>query len=247
MMIAIVGGHFMSQYDQLELIWQEVLEIMASELAKPSFDAWIKDSRPVHFEGNVLYVELPNEFTRDWVDARYAAPLRKTLRHVVNKEWDLKLVIPSTVKPLTEANTSEPEAISEAAPELRPNPDSKANAQPESLQGSSQGASPGTEQISSVLNPRYTFDSFVVGNSNRFAHAASLAVAEAPAKAYNPLFLYGGVGLGKTHLMHAIGHYAMEQDPSVSVVYVTSETFTNYLISAIGKKSMADFRNKYRN
>ena len=233
----------MSQYDQLELIWQEVLEIMASELAKPSFDAWIKDSRPVHFEGNVLYVELPNEFTRDWVDARYAAPLRKTLRHVVNKEWDLKLVIPSTVKPLTEANTSKPEAISEAAPELRPNPDSKANAHPESLQG----ASPGTEQIFSVLNPRYTFDSFVVGNSNRFAHAASLAVAEAPAKAYNPLFLYGGVGLGKTHLMHAIGHLAFERDNNVNVVYVTSETFTNDLITAIGKKSMVEFRNKYRN
>lgn len=238
MMTANVGGHFMSQIDQLELIWQEVLEIMASELAKPSFDAWIKDSRPVHFEGNTLFVELPNEFTRDWVDARYAAPLRKTLRHVVNKDWDLKLVIPSNLKPLTESKSSEPEVFEPESPEIVEEPESAAPAP-------SQGQ--GQEPISSILNPRYTFDTFVVGNSNRFAHAASLAVAEAPAKAYNPLFLYGGVGLGKTHLMHAIGHMAMERDPNINVVYVTSETFTNDLITAIGKKSMVEFRNKYRN
>lgn len=228
----------MSQIDQLELIWQEVLEIMASELAKPSFDAWIKDSRPVHFEGNTLFVELPNEFTRDWVDARYAAPLRKTLRHVVNKDWDLKLVIPSNLKPLTESKSSEPEVFEPESPEIVEEPESAAPAP-------SQGQ--GQEPISSILNPRYTFDTFVVGNSNRFADAASLAVAEAPAKAYNPLFLYGGVGLGKTHLMHAIGHMAMERDPNINVVYVTSETFTNDLITAIGKKSMVEFRNKYRN
>lgn len=238
MMTANVGGHFMSQIDQLELIWQEVLEIMASELAKPSFDTWIKDSRPVHFEGNTLFVELPNEFTRDWVDARYAAPLRKTLRHVVNKDWDLKLVIPSNLKPLTESKSSEPEVFEPESPEIVEEPESAAPAP-------SQGQ--GQEPISSILNPRYTFDTFVVGNSNRFAHAASLAVAEAPAKAYNPLFLYGGVGLGKTHLMHAIGHMAMERDPNINVVYVTSETFTNDLITAIGKKSMVEFRNKYRN
>ncbi len=228
----------MSQINQLELIWQEVLEIMASELAKPSFDAWIKDSRPVHFEGNTLFVELPNEFTRDWVDARYAAPLRKTLRHVVNKDWDLKLVIPSNVKPLTEAQSSEPEVSEPVSPSVMDEPESAAPAPSQSQ---------GQEPISSILNPRYTFDTFVVGNSNRFAHAASLAVAEAPAKAYNPLFLYGGVGLGKTHLMHAIGHMAMERDPNINVVYVTSETFTNDLITAIGKKSMVEFRNKYRN
>ena len=97
------------------------------------------------------------------------------------------------------------------------------------------------------LNPKYTFDSFVIGSSNRLAHAASLAVAEAPAQAYNPLFLYGGVGLGKTHLMHAIGHYILSQNPNTKVVYVSSEKFTNELINSIREYRNEEFRNKYRN
>lgn len=98
-----------------------------------------------------------------------------------------------------------------------------------------------------ILNPKYTFDTFVIGNGNRFAHAASLAVAEAPAKAYNPLFLYGGVGLGKTHLMHAIGHFVLSQNPSLKVLYVSSEKFTNELINAIKDSKNEEFRYKYRN
>ena len=97
------------------------------------------------------------------------------------------------------------------------------------------------------LNPKYTFDTFVVGSNNRFAHAAALAVAEAPADAYNPLFIYGGVGLGKTHLVHAIGHYMLSQNPSLRIKYVTSELFMNEMVNALNKKTQAEFREKYRN
>lgn len=106
---------------------------------------------------------------------------------------------------------------------------------------------PNEEVTLSILNPKYTFDTFVIGNGNRLAHAASVAVAEAPAKAYNPLFLYGGVGLGKTHLMHAIGHYILSQNPSSKVLYVSSEKFTNELINAIKDDRNEEFRSKYRN
>lgn len=228
----------MEQLNQLSLVWDEVLEIMATDLPERSFDAWLKNSHPVQLDGNTLYIEVPNEFTKDWVEARYVNPLQKTLRQVANRDWDIKFTIPKGVKSLA---TPEDQFY-----EVEPRPQQRQpveQTRPLIEELPPKEAAP----VSSILNPRYTFESFVVGNSNRFAHAASLAVAEGPAKAYNPLFLYGGVGLGKTHLMHAIGHYALEQDPNISVVYVTSETFTNDLILSIGKKSMVDFRNKYRN
>ena len=220
----------MEQLNQLMLVWDEVLEVMAADLPERSFDAWLKNSRPVALEGNTL-CEPPNEFTGTGWRRESAAenPAASTVTGICSLFRGMK----SLSTPVSRGYDEPPRPVHEKI------------VLPEEPSVEPAGREPAP--ISSVLNPRYTFDSFVVGNSNRFAHAAAVAVAEGPSKAYNPLFLYGGVGLGKTHLMHAIGHYAMEQDPSVSVVYVTSETFTNDLISAIGKKSMADFRNKYRN
>lgn len=208
--------------DQLMSIWNEVLALMATEVARTSFETWLKDTKPNRLEGNVLYIEVPNEFTRDWVEARYTVALRKTLRHLLNEDLELRFEVNSP------SINQQPENLPQ-----KPTP--------------STGVRNKQQAQSTFLNPKYTFDTFVVGNSNRFAHAAALAVAEAPAKAYNPLFLYGGVGLGKTHLMHAIGHYALESNPDITVIYITSEAFTNDLIKAIGNKSMVEFRAKYRN
>ncbi len=210
---------------QMEVTWKQVLDMMAGEIAKSSFDSWLSQTRASYQEGNTLYIEVPNQFTRDWVEARYALALRKTLRHVTDQDWELRFVLPQGFQSdkLSKRSRFKTAQISAVEEQMV------------------------REATASPLNPKYTFDTFVVGSGNRFAHAASLAVAEAPARAYNPLFLYGGVGLGKTHLMHAIGHFALDQEPDIKVMYVTSETFTNDLIHAIGKKSMVDFRNKYRN
>lgn len=178
--------------DQLRSIWNEVLKVMTSEVAQASFDAWLKHTKPSRLEGSTLYITVPNEFTRDWVEARYTLALRKTLRHIINENWELRFEVDAP-----QQAPEQPERR-EVLPEKKPaKPTSDQHPEPKDA---------------SILNSKYTFDTFVVGNSNRFAHAASLAVAEAPARAYNPLFLYGGVGLGKTHLMHAIGHYALEKD-----------------------------------
>ncbi|NLY11864.1 MAG: chromosomal replication initiator protein DnaA [Firmicutes bacterium] len=214
-----------------DAIWTEVLDIMASELSGSSltgFQTWLKQAKSQKIEGNVLYIEVPNEVTKDWVEARYSVSLQRTLRRVVNQNLELRFVVVN--KPVSS--------------EVEPEKDQKASlTRPQKEKPSN---SSNDDSMSSLLNPKYTFETFVVGAGNRFAHAASLAVAESPSRAYNPLFIYGGVGLGKTHLMHAIGHYALEQNPNIKIMYVSSETFTNDLINAIGQKSMVEFRNKYR-
>ncbi|MBI2914698.1 MAG: chromosomal replication initiator protein DnaA [Firmicutes bacterium] len=209
----------MSQH--LTDIWNEALSLIETGLSKASFHDWLAGSRPLRLDNGTLVVLLPNQFARDWVEARYSTALKHMVRALVGQEWEILFIAPG----------EEAAAPKDHMPSLPPSPVQPANG----------------EVYSGVLNPKYTFDTFVVGNGNRFAHAACLAVAEAPAQAYNPLFIYGGVGLGKTHLMQAVGHYALEQNPGLKVVYASSETFTNDLINAIGRKSMAEFRSKYRN
>lgn len=195
----------------LETVWEKTLESIANLLSKPSFETWFKPTKPISKDGNILTIEVPNDFAREWLESRYAPLLTSTVRDLIEEEVELRFVTP-------EKN----ESIKVAA--ATPNP-----VQPSSL------------------NPKYTFESFVVGESNRFAHAASLAVAEAPGKAYNPLFIYGGVGLGKTHLMQAVGHFVLKNHPDYRVVYVSSEKFTNELINAIRFNRTPQFRDTYRN
>lgn len=218
--------------DNLASIWEETLSHIEPLMPQSSFNTWLKGTRPLTLTNNILYVRIANEFAKDWVDSRYREPMQQALQTMVGQEWQLEFILPGTSIPdvsETPAQTNLTSPLSEIPSPVLDMP----TIQDEVLPG--------------ILNPRYTFDTFVVGNSNRFAHAASLAVAEAPARAYNPLFIYGGVGLGKTHLMQAIGHYALEHNPRSKVVYVSSEKFTNDLINAIGKKAMVEFRNQYRN
>ncbi|EPZ39116.1 chromosomal replication initiation protein [Anoxybacillus ayderensis] len=202
-------------------LWNKALAEIEKKISKPSFETWLKSTTAHSLKGDILIITVPNEFTKDWLESRYTRLIEQTLYDITGEELKIKCTIP---------NHQTPEEF-----------DLKPSSKPRKHDDEQ------TEFPQSMLNPKYTFDTFVIGSGNRFAHAASLAVAEAPAKAYNPLFIYGGVGLGKTHLMHAIGHYVLEHNPSAKVVYLSSEKFTNEFINAIRDNRPDDFRNKYRN
>lgn len=207
--------------ENLEDLWGKTLAAIEKKISKPSFDTWLKSTKAVSLHGKTLVIEAPNDFARDWLDGNYKELLTDILYDLIGEPLNLKFTIPDAYPEshLLEQQEKKKKVIQEV-----PHPTSQ-----------------------SMLNPKYTFDTFVIGSGNRFAHAASLAVAEAPAKAYNPLFIYGGVGLGKTHLMHAIGHYVLEHNPNAKVVYLSSEKFTNEFINSIRDNRPDDFRNKYRN
>jgi chromosomal replication initiator protein len=213
-----MGGQEMST--QIKEIWEKTLNTLKGELTEVSFNTWIKSIEPVALSDTTIKLGVPNNFTKDILENRYKDLIKNSIQAVFNKSYNIEFFI-----------------LSEEAVEL---------ATPKRLK-EEKSTLVVNDEMSATLNPKYTFDSFVIGNSNRFAHAASLAVAESPAKAYNPLFLYGGVGLGKTHLMHAIGHYIQNINPKSKVVYVSSEKFTNELINSIKDDKNVEFRNKYRN
>jgi chromosomal replication initiator protein len=205
---------------QLNEIWEKTIHIIKGELTEVSFNTWIKSITPISIDNTTLKLGVPNNFTRDIIENRYKNLIINAAKLITSKQYSIEFFIQS-------------ENDEENIDSVKKIPVKKNISV--------------SDAISSTLNPKYTFNSFVIGNSNRFAHAASLAVAESPAKAYNPLFIYGGVGLGKTHLMHAIGHYILSNNPSSKVVYVTSEKFTNELINSIKDDKNEEFRNKYRN
>ena len=206
---------------QLNQIWEKTINIIKGELTEVSFNTWIKSITPLSLHQNSIKLRVPNNFTKEILETRYKDLISNAIKMITSKQYEIQFLI----------STSD---VIENDP-LK----TKENTERKNINLN--------DEMSSTLNPKYTFNSFVIGNSNRFAHAASLAVAEAPAKAYNPLFIYGGVGLGKTHLMHAIGHYILQNNPKSKVVYVTSEKFTNELINSIKDDKNEEFRNKYRN
>ena len=206
--------------EHLDNLWNAVLTQAEQKISKPSFDTWLKATKLLAHSGTNVTISAPNSFARDWLENYYVHMITGILNELTGEDLVIKFVVQK------DQNTDDFEL---------PPPITQAR------NSDQHDTAPG------MLNPKYTFDTFVIGSGNRFAHAASLAVAEAPAKAYNPFFIYGGVGLGKTHLMHAIGHYVKEHNPKANVVYLSSEKFTNEFINSIRDNKTIDFRNKYRN
>jgi chromosomal replication initiator protein len=202
-------------------LWIKILEHLESKISKASFETWVKSVKATLVGENTLQIIAHDKFFKGWVENRYLKYIQRALDEIMNQPMEIIVLTREEFESINTSGSTLTKKFSFNESEPIAN-----------------GAS---------LNSKYTFDSFVIGTNNRFAHAASLAVAEAPAKAYNPLFLYGGVGLGKTHLMHAIGHYISEYMPNMRVVYMTSEKFTNEFINAIRDNRGEKFRSKYRN
>jgi len=204
--------------------WSEILDMLKKEfdITSFSFDIWIAPLEVYSVEDNKVFLLSPDEnISTQFLNKKYYYPLKHSIQEVTGELLDVEFVHPSDIK----------------------------NKQPGKSLGFKENSATLDKKIDANLNPNYTFDNFVVGANNNYAHAYSLAVAESPAELYNPLFIYGGVGLGKTHLMHSIGNFILDKNPNANVRCVTSEVFTNEVINAIrsdNPSAIVDFRNKYR-
>jgi chromosomal replication initiator protein DnaA len=215
-------------------VWSEVLERLQHLLNRPTFETWIKTASVEQLEDGCLIIRTPHPFARNWLQKYYMKTITEVVQEVVGSPIDIHISIAQEGDAaLNDLDMFWPHPMLDEAP-----PPLTSNRQ--------QAAAGGNGGNRSDLNPKYVFSRLVVGSNNRMAHAASLAVAESPGREFNPLFLCGGVGLGKTHLMQAIGHYRLDICPSSRVFYVSTEQFTNDLIAAIRKDSMQSFREHYR-
>ncbi|HIK55067.1 MAG TPA: chromosomal replication initiator protein DnaA [Synechococcales cyanobacterium M55_K2018_004] len=213
----------------LESFWNQVLERLQLQLSRPTFETWIKPATIEQLDQNGLVICTPNPFARNWLQKYYVKTISEVSQDILGHPVEIQIVV-------RQGGESE-----------KPNLEQGDMVWPVSVEAPASEQPPSTQRLkSNDLNPKYVFSRFVVGSNNRMAHAASLAVAESPGREFNPLFLCGGVGLGKTHLMQAIGHYRLEIDPRSRISYVSTEHFTNELITAIRKDSMQSFREHYR-
>src|SRR5215212_7077788 len=211
-------------------VWRAALGELQVSLSPANFETWLKETALIAVDDNRFRVAVPNGFAKDWLETRYRSLISQTLARVVGYSVTVDFEVrEGIVSPLDKAS---------GADGIAPGGSASVRLEPTRV-GSTEGSTLN-------LNPRYTFRHFIVGSANRLAHAASLSVAERPGQAYNPLFLYGGVGLGKTHLMHAVGNQVAAKFPRKRVVYATSEKFTNEFITSIQQGKIDDFRARYR-
>jgi len=203
-------------------IWDQILSRIETKVNRHSFYTWFKPTSLVLDAGGSISVRVPNQLFKDWLGKHYSLVLSEALTEVQRPEASL-VFLPDGVAPPEAPAPSVAVPVAEKREVVAPQP----------------------PRVGS-LNERYTFDTFIVGPSNQFAHAACRAVAEAPSRSYNPLFIYGGVGLGKTHLMHAVGRYVLQHDPALKLTYISSERFMNEMINAIRYERILDFRETYR-
>ncbi len=203
-------------------IWDQILSRIETKVNRHSFYTWFRPTAFVTDTGSAITVRVPNDLFRDWLSKHYKVVISEALTEVGRAGVDV----------IFAADSGQPR-VPAAAPVIVPEPTDEPVA---------------PAPVSSVggLNPRYTFDTFIVGSSNQFAHAACRAVAEAPSRSYNPLFIYGGVGLGKTHLMHAVGQYVLQHDRNLKLTYISSERFMNEMINALRYDGILEFRERYR-
>ena len=213
-------------------IWAEVQQLLQKNLSKPSFETWIRPAKFNCFENGLLTLITPNNFTSDWLRKNYSETIEKAAEEICGH--NVKVVFKSETNINNNSNSSD-----SVSPQ-------NINSQSKSFSINQSNNLINRSKKSHSLNTRYVFQRFVVGPNSRMAHAAALAVAESPGREFNPLFICGGVGLGKTHLMQAVGHYRVEIDPDAKVLYVSTETFSSDLIQSIRKDGMHAFKNKYR-
>ena len=203
-------------------LWDDILARIETKVNRHSFYTWFRPTSFVAEDRSSVTVRVPNALFKDWLTKHYSGVIAEAMNEVKRPNLTLNFIADTqTDIPVIPLSTDEAAALETGPPQTTP---------------------PG----SAGLNPRYTFDTFIVGSSNQFAHAACRAVAEAPSRSYNPLFIYGGVGLGKTHLMHAVGQYVLQHDSNLKLTYISSERFMNEMINAVRYDRVLDFRERYR-
>lgn len=253
---------------QLQAIWEQILNKLELSLAKLTCDTWLKPVIPLSLDTATLKLGAPNNFTKEFIEDRYIPFIIDAALDVTGQKLNIFIInldlddpssnetispeTPPVLTKKTDPPSLEPQLPSYTSPKKHSSQTSLLDSTAQTLPNEKISNDLKNNQFqgfdeSLSLNPKYVFETFVTGNSNRFAHAAALAVAESPAKVYNPFFIYGGVGLGKTHLMHAIGNRILKTQPTLRVLYISSEKFTNELINSIRDSNPESFRRKYRN